>query len=182
MVLQKRLTHFLVWVTCDSLLRKRMVLHSHTHQPIKCKHAFFKYPQVKLWNDTCLQKSPRGGRVSLSGPRTNSSGSFPLCFRAEKWFLFAHAKNSSDIQPHFLACVLLPAHSHLADAKWGKFFLCVKINDWSTDFLDLYSLRLLACERPTRPPDSISRLRDPSGNTFWNDFADEESASCQWLQ
>ena len=61
MVFQKRLTHFLVWVTCDSLLRKRMVLHSHTHQPIKCKHAFFKYPQVKLWNDTCLQKSPRGG-------------------------------------------------------------------------------------------------------------------------
>ena len=74
MVFQKRLTHFLVWVTCDSLLRKRMVLHSHTHQPIKCKHAFFKYPQVKLWNDTCLQKSPRGGvRVSLSGPRTVSS-------------------------------------------------------------------------------------------------------------
>ena len=73
MVFQKRLTHFLVWVACDSLLRKRMVLHSYTHQPIKCKHAFFKYPQVKLWNDTCLQKSPRGGRVSLSGPRTISS-------------------------------------------------------------------------------------------------------------
>ena len=60
MVFQKRLTHLLVWVTCDSLLRKRMLLHSHTHQPIKCKHAFFKYPWVKLWNDTCLQKSPRG--------------------------------------------------------------------------------------------------------------------------
>ena len=38
-----------------------MLLHSHTHQPIKCKHAFFKYPQVMLGNDTCLQKSPRGG-------------------------------------------------------------------------------------------------------------------------
>ena len=61
MVFQKRLTHLLVWVTCDSLLRKRMLLHSHTHQPIKCKHAFFKYPWVKLWNDTCLQKFPRGG-------------------------------------------------------------------------------------------------------------------------
>ena len=74
MVFQKRLIHLLVWVTCDSFLRKRMLLHSHTHQPIKCKHAFFKYPWVKLWNDTCLQKSPRGGgRVSLSGPRTNVS-------------------------------------------------------------------------------------------------------------
>ena len=61
MVFQKRLAHLLVWVTCDSLLRKRMLLHSHTHQPIKCKHAFFKYLWVKLWNDTCLQKSPRGG-------------------------------------------------------------------------------------------------------------------------
>ena len=55
-------------------LRKRMLLHSHTHQPIKCKHAFFKYPWVKLWNDTCLQKSPRGGggRVSRSGPWTKT--------------------------------------------------------------------------------------------------------------
>ena len=71
MVFQKRLTHLLVWVTCDSLLRKRMLLYSHTHQPITCKHAFFKYPWVKLWNDTYLQKSPRGGgRVSLSGPWT----------------------------------------------------------------------------------------------------------------
>ena len=61
MVFQKRSTHLLVWVTCDSLLRKRMLLYSHTHQPITCKHAFFKYPWVKLWNDTYLQKSPRGG-------------------------------------------------------------------------------------------------------------------------
>ena len=55
---------------------------------------------------------------------------------------------------------------------------CVKINDWFTDFLDLYSLRLLACERPTWPPHSITRLRDTSGNTYRNDFADEESATC----
>ena len=60
-----------MWVTCDSLLKKIILLQSHTHQPIKCKHAFFKYPGVKLWNNTCLQKSPRGGgRVSLSGPWT----------------------------------------------------------------------------------------------------------------
>ena len=32
MVFQKRLTDLLVWVTCYSLLRKRMLLHSHTHQ------------------------------------------------------------------------------------------------------------------------------------------------------
>ena len=60
MVFQKKLTHLLVWVACDSLLRKRILLHSHTHQPIKCKHAFFKYPWVNLRNDKCLQKSPRG--------------------------------------------------------------------------------------------------------------------------
>ena len=32
MVFQKRLTHLFVWVTCDSLLRERMLLHRHTHQ------------------------------------------------------------------------------------------------------------------------------------------------------
>ena len=32
MVFQKRLTHLFVWVTCDSLLRERMLLRSHTHQ------------------------------------------------------------------------------------------------------------------------------------------------------
>ena len=90
MVFQKRLTHFLVWVACDSLLRKRMLLHSHTHQPIKCKHAFFKYPQVKLWNDTCLQKSPRGGRVSLSGPRTKLSSTVKsnLLLLQKRWNQF----------------------------------------------------------------------------------------------
>ena len=60
MVFQKRLTDLLVWVTCYSLLRKRMLLHSHTHQAIKCKHAFF---NTLRWSFEMIHvyKNPQGG-------------------------------------------------------------------------------------------------------------------------
>jgi len=48
------------------VLIKRMLPHSHTHQSIKCKHAFLEYPRIKVLSDTCVQKSPGGGGFTFS--------------------------------------------------------------------------------------------------------------------
>ena len=121
MVFQKRLTYLLVWVTWDSLLRKRMLLHSHTHQPIKCKHAFFKYPWVKLWSDTCLQKSPRGGEGFTFWPMDY--------YECSPSFLFPFPRS---LMP------LLTIQSNLWMKKcWGMFYL--KVFPTSTSSLWLFS-------------------------------------------
>ena len=129
MVFQKRLTHLLVWVTCDSLLRKGKNFAAQPHPPTnQVQTCILKYPWVKLWNDECLQKSPENrkfwspARSQIFAMEKISSPRDPR--ERRKWSLSL----GHNLKALGLTCVRSQSSREIDNAIISEFSTFLKIN------------------------------------------------------